>query len=397
MPSISDTVNQLSPSATIAMAAKSRQLRSQGKDIISLSLGEPDFHTPDVVKSAAKKAIDQNYSKYTAVEGYLDVREAIAAKFERDNRLKYTPEQIVISTGAKQSLANVVVSLVNEGDEVIIPAPYWVTYVEQVRLCGGVPVVVPTSMATDFKITAAQLESVLSPKTKLVLFSNPCNPTGSVYSVDELSELAAVIARRPDVCVVADEIYEHIRFEGPHASLASFDAIYDQVITVNGVSKAFAMTGWRVGYIGASLEIAKACAKVQGQFTSGTSSISQRAAKAAVEMPPSAVQPMVAAFHKRRDVVLKHLATIEGIQCNVPQGAFYVFPDIHAFFGKSYKNYSIRTATDLCMYLLDEALVAVVTGEAFGNDHCIRISYASSEELLKTALSRMQTALNRLV
>lgn len=396
MPNLSDRVKNLAESATIAMASKSRELKAAGKDIISLSLGEPDFNTPDFVKKAAKEGIDQDFSKYMPVPGYQDLRESIAKKFERDNGLTYTADQIVVSTGAKQSIINVVMSLVNPGDEVIIPAPYWVTYVEQVRLFGGEPVIIETSIDNDFKITPEQLKASMNEKSKLMIFSNPCNPTGSAYSEEELSALADVIATKSDFYVISDEIYEHINFVGKNISLASFDKVYDQTVTVNGVSKAFAMTGWRIGYIGAPLEIAKACSKIQGQFTSGTSSISQRAAKAAVEADPSEIKFMVDAFHKRRDLVLDKLGEIEGVKLNVPEGAFYVFPDITHFFGKSYKNHKINSATDLSLYLLDEALVALVTGEAFGAPNCIRLSYAASEEVLTQAIERIKLALEKL-
>lgn len=393
---LSDKVNNLAESATIAMASKSRELIAQGKDIISLSLGEPDFNTPDFVKEAAKEGVDQNYSKYMPVPGYLDLREAISNKFKRDNGLDYNANQIVVSTGAKQSIMNVVMALVNPGDEVIIPIPYWVTYVEQVRLMGGIPVTVETSIDDDFKITPEQLENAITEKSKLMIFSNPCNPTGSAYSKEEMAGLAQVIAKHSNLYVISDEIYEHINFVGKNVSLASFDEVYNQTITVNGVSKAFAMTGYRIGYIGAPQEIAAACTKLQGQFTSGTSSISQRAAKAAVEADPSAIQFMVEAFHKRRDLVLEKLGEIEGLKLNTPEGAFYVFPDVTSYFGKSHGNHTINSATDLSMYLLDEALVALVTGEAFGAPNCIRLSYAASEEVLLEAIQRMKTALDKL-
>ncbi|MEX1000931.1 MAG: pyridoxal phosphate-dependent aminotransferase [Crocinitomicaceae bacterium] len=396
MPRISDRVKNLAESATIAMAAKSRELKAAGKDIISLSLGEPDFDTPDFIKKAAKQAIDDDYSKYMAVPGYEDLRESIAKKFKRDNDLDYSIDQIVVSTGAKQSIINVIMALINKGDEVIVPAPYWVTYVEQVRLFGGEPIIIPTDIQNDFKITAEQLESAITEKSHLMVFSNPCNPTGSAYTREELEKLAAVIARHPQLYVISDEIYEHINFEGKNVSLAAFSNVYEQTITINGVSKAFAMTGWRIGYIGAPLHIAKACSKLQGQFTSGASSISQRAAKAAVEADPSEIRYMIDAFRKRRALVLEKLAEIEGMKLNKPEGAFYVFPDITNFFGKSYGQYTIKTATDLSLYLLDEALVALVTGEAFGDPNCIRISYAASEEVLTEAIDRIKIALNKL-
>ncbi|UKN02837.1 pyridoxal phosphate-dependent aminotransferase [Paracrocinitomix mangrovi] len=396
MSRLSERVNNLAESATIAMAAKSRELIAQGKDIISLSLGEPDFNVPDFVKVAAKEAVDQNFSKYMPVPGYKDLQEAIAGKFLRDNGLKYDADQIVVSTGAKQSIVNVVMAMVNEGDEVIVPVPYWVTYAEQVALFGGEPVFVKAGIESDFKITADQLEAAITPKTKLMIFSNPCNPTGSAYSREELASLAAVIKKYPNLVVIADEIYEHINFVGKNVSLAAFDDIYEQVVTVNGVSKAFAMTGYRIGYIGAPKDIAKACAKLQGQFTSGASSIAQRATKAAVEADPSEIKFMVDAFHKRRDLVLQKMGEIDGVKLNVPEGAFYVFPDITNFFGKSYGNHTIQSATDLSMYLLDEALVAVVTGEAFGDPNCIRLSYAAAEETLIAAIDRIKLALDKL-
>ena len=393
---ISERVEALAESATIAMAAKSRELKAQGKDVISLSLGEPDFNTPDFVKEAAKQAIDDDYSKYMPVPGYLDLREAISAKFKRDNGLDYAPEQIVVSTGAKQSLINVILSLVNPGDEVIIPAPYWVTYVEQVRMAGGVPVVIETSIDNDFKITPAQLKEALNEKSKLMIFSNPCNPTGSAYSKEELSGIAEVVAATENFYVISDEIYEHIIFEGKNHSFAGFPGVYNKTITVNGVSKAFAMTGWRVGYIGAPKEIAAACTKIQGQYTSGTGSISQRATKRAVETDPAELKFMVDAFRGRRDLVLNLLNEIEGVKTNVPEGAFYVFPDISSFFGKSVDGRVINNATDLSMYILDEAMVALVTGVAFGDPNCIRISYATSEEVLTEAIQRIKKALDKL-
>lgn len=394
---LSDRVNDLEESATLAMAAKSRELKLQGKDIISLSLGEPDFNTPDFIKQAAKKGIDDNFSTYMPVQGYLDLRESICLKFKRDNGLTYTPDQIVVSTGAKQSLINVILCLINPGDEVIVPAPYWVTYYEQVRMAGGIPIVITTTIDNDFKITAKQLKDAVTPKTKLMVFSNPCNPTGTAYSKAELKSLAEVVAATPNFYVISDEIYEHINFVGKNESFAQFPEVYDRTITVNGVAKAFAMTGWRVGYIGAPKEIAAACTKLQGQYTSGTGSISQRATKAAMEADPSEIKFMVDAFHKRRDLVISMLREIKGLKINVPQGAFYVFPDISYFFGKSFGTHKIKTAEDLTLYLLDDALVALVTGEAFGDGNCIRISYAASEEVLKNAITRIKTSLEKLV
>jgi len=393
---VSQRINNLSESQTIAMAQKSRELKAKGIDVISLSLGEPDFNTPDFIKSAAIKAINENYNSYTPVSGYLELREAISKKFKRDNNLDYSPDQIVCSTGAKQSLANVVMSLVNPGDEVIVPAPYWVSYIEMIKLAEGVPVIIDANITADFKITPEQLEESISNKTKLLIFSSPCNPTGSIYSKEELAALANVIATKKDMYVISDEIYEHINFVGKHNSIAENSIIYDQVITVNGVSKAFAMTGWRLGYIGAPEWIAKACDKMQGQVTSGTNCITQRAAITAMKEDPSCTHAMRDAFKVRRDFILSCLEKMEGVKVNQPKGAFYVFPDISAFFGKNYMSYSIKNASDLCMYLLEEAKVAMVTGEAFGNKDCIRISYATSLGQLEKAMQRISEALKKL-
>lgn len=392
----SDRLNNMKESATLAMSRLSRELKAQGKDIISLSLGEPDFHTPQFIKDAAIQAMNDNYTTYTPVPGYDDLREAIANKFKRDNGLNYTKSQIVVSTGAKQSLANVILSIINKGDEVIIPAPYWVSYIEIVKLAEGTPVVVETGIDSDFKITAKQLEQAITPQTKMMIFSTPCNPSGSVYNKEELKAIAKVIAKHPSIVVISDEIYEHINFVGKHESLAQFEEVYNQVVTVNGVSKAWAMTGWRVGYIGAPQAIADACTKMQGQFTSGTNSIAQRATIAAVNADPIVLKDMIAAFQSRRELVLAKLNDIKGLKTNVPEGAFYVFPDVSSFFGKSYNNQTIQSAEQLCMYLLNEANVALVTGEAFGNSNCIRISYATSEEILAEALNRVKIALEKL-
>ena len=393
---LSDRLNAMEESATIAMSRKSRELKAAGKDIISLSLGEPDFFTPQFIKDAAAEAMEKNYTMYTPVPGYDDLRESISRKFLRDNKLSYTKDQIVVSTGAKQSIANVVLSLINPGDEVIVPAPYWVSYLEIVKVAEGVPVVIQASIDTDFKITGAQLEAAITPKTKMVIFSSPCNPTGSVYTKEELADLACVIANHPQVVVISDEIYEHINFTGKHASLAEFPEVYEQVVTVNGVSKAWAMTGWRLGFIGAPKAIADACNKVQGQFTSGTCSITQRAAIAAMDADPIVLKDMIAAFDKRRALVLNALNSIAGVRANVPAGAFYVFPDISSFFGKQYGEYGIKDANDMCMFLLAEALVALVPGDAFGDPNCIRISYAASEETLTEAMKRVKAALEKL-
>lgn len=375
---------------------KSRELKAAGKDIISLSLGEPDFHTPQFIKDAAIDAMNNNFTTYTPVPGYDDLREAIVHKFKRDNGLNYTKDQIVVSTGAKQSIANVVLSLIDQGDEVIIPAPYWVSYLEIVKLAEGTPVIIHADISTDFKITAEQLENAITDKTRMMIFSTPCNPTGSVYSKDELRALADVIHKHKDLVVISDEIYEHINFAGGHESLAQFPEIFDQVVTINGVSKAWAMTGWRLGYIGACKEIADACTKIQGQFTSGTSSITQKASIAALKAEPEVLKEMITAFKGRRELVLNALKKIPGVKINVPDGAFYVFPDVSYYFGKKYNDFHINSAEDLCMFLLSEALVAVVTGEAFGDPNCIRISYAASNEVLETAMERIRIALEKL-
>jgi aspartate aminotransferase len=390
---LSDRINNLAVSQTLAMAALARELKAQGKDIISLSLGEPDFNTPEFIKEAAKKAIDENYSTYTPVEGYLDLKEAICRKFKRDNNLDYKPSQIVVSTGAKQSLYNIAQVMLNDGDEVILPAPYWVSYYEIIKLSGGVPVEVPTSIENDFKITPEQLEAVITPKTKMIWYSSPCNPSGSVYSREELEALSKVILKHENIYVVSDEIYEHINFSGTFCSIGSIPGMLDRTITVNGVAKAFAMTGWRIGYIGAPEFIAKACTKIQGQVTSGANSIAQRATIAAVDADPKVLNYMVEAFHKRRDLVVGLIKEIPGLKINIPEGAFYVFPDVSSFFGKTLRGQFIKNATDFSMYLLAEANVATVTGDAFGNPNCIRFSYATSEELLIEALRRIKEAL----
>jgi aspartate aminotransferase len=391
---LSDRVNNLSISATLAMAAKARELRAEGKDIIGLSLGEPDFNTPDFIKKAAVEAINQDYNSYTPVDGYLDLKQAIITKFKRDNNLEYTPAQIVVSTGAKQALFNIASVLLNKGDEVILPCPYWVSYSDIVKLNEGVPVEVKTSIENDFKMTAAQLEAAITPKTKMIWYSSPCNPSGSVYSKEELRALADVLKKHPDIYVVSDEIYEHINFSGEHYfSMAQFDDMYDRTITVNGVSKAFAMTGWRIGYIGAPTAIARACNKIQGQVTSGANCIAQRAVITALEADPSKIQYMVDEFKSRRQLILELLNDIQGFKTNEPEGAFYVFPDVSEYFGKTIKGKTIANASDMAIFLLEEALVATVTGEAFGDPNCIRISYAASEGEIIEALRRIKTAL----
>lgn len=396
MEHIAERIKNLSESQTIAMATRSRELQAEGKDIISLSLGEPDFNTPDFIKEAAKQAIDDNFTKYTPVSGYLDLRQAISKKFKRDNNLNYSPHQIVTSTGAKQSIANVVLSIINPGDEVIIPAPYWVSYIEIIKMAEGVPVIIETSIDSDFKITAEQLNSAITDKTRMMIYSSPCNPTGSIYAKNELEQLAKIIATKKDFYVIADEIYEHINFVGKHESLAQFSEIYDQVITINGVSKGFAMTGWRLGYIGAPEWIAKACDKIQGQFTSATCSITQKAVIAAMNADPSEMNYMKDAFEERKNYVVKRLNAMEGVIMNQPGGAFYAFPNIEKLFGKTWSGGTIKNADDLSMYLLEKAEVALVTGDAFGSPKCIRISYATSLDILKTAMDRIENALNQL-
>ncbi|MCM5663987.1 pyridoxal phosphate-dependent aminotransferase [Galbibacter mesophilus] len=391
---LSERVLNMATSATLAMAAKARELRAEGKDIIGLSLGEPDFNTPDFIKDAAKEAIDQNYNSYSPVDGYADLKQAIINKFKRDNQLTYTPSQIVVSTGAKQSLANVALAVINPGDEVILPAPYWVSYSDIVKIAEGVPVEVQTSIENDFKMTAEQLEAAITPKTKMIWYSSPCNPSGSVYSKAELEALAAVLRKHPNIIIVSDEIYEHINFGEGHTSIASIDGMYDRTVTVNGVSKAFAMTGWRIGYIGAPEWIARACNKMQGQITSGANCIAQRATITALEAPVSKIKYMIDKFHERRDLVLNLLGEIKGFQLNVPEGAFYVFPNISDFFGKTIKGKTIENASDFSLLLLEEANVATVTGEAFGNPNCIRISYAASEAELKEAIKRIKEVLS---
>lgn len=380
----------MSTSATLAMAAKARELRNQGKDIIGLSLGEPDFNIPDFIKEAAKEAIDNNYSSYTPVDGYADLKQAISSKFKRDNDLTYATNQIVVSTGAKQSLFNVAMVVLNPGDEVILPAPYWVSYSDIVKLAEGIPVEVPTSIASDFKMTPEQLEAAITPKTKMLWFSSPCNPSGSVYGKEELKALVEVLKKHPEIIVVSDEIYEHINFKGGHTSIAGIDGMYDRTVTVNGVSKAFAMTGWRIGYIGAPEWIAKGATKLQGQVTSGANAIAQRAVIAALEAPVSSIRYMIDEFHQRRDLVLQLLGDVPGFTVNVPEGAFYVFPDVSSFFGKTLQGITINNASDFALFLLEYANVATVTGEAFGNPNCIRISYAASETELKEAIARIK-------
>lgn len=396
MSKLSDRINNLAESQTLAMAKKSRELQAQGKDIISLSIGEPDFDTPQFIKDAGKKAIDNNVTHYTPVAGILELRKAIAEKFKRDNNLNYNFDQVVVSTGAKQSIANVILSMVNPGEEVIVPIPYWVSYIETIKLAEGIPVTIPTTIESNFKITPEQLRKAITSKTKMMVFSTPCNPSGSVYNKEELKALASVIIEFPDLYVISDEIYEYINFGGKHESLAQFDFIYDRVITVNGVSKGFAMTGWRIGYIGAPKWIADACDKMQGQFTSGTSSVSQMAAMEGIKADPSITYEMRDAFHRRRDLVLNLMKEIPGMKTNVPDGAFYIFPDISYYFGKAYDGYKIKNSNDLAEFLLDVGNVALVSGDAFGDDNCIRFSYATSEDKLIEAVRRIKIALELL-
>jgi aspartate aminotransferase len=391
---LSNRINNLPVSETLAMAAKARELKEQGKNIISLSLGEPDFNTPDFIKEAAIQAIHDNYSSYSPVDGYLDLKQAICRKFKRDNNLTYTPSQVVVSTGAKQSIANIAMVLLNPGDEVLLPAPYWVSYSAIATLAEATYKEIPSTIETDFKITPQQLEAAITPKTKMVFFNSPNNPSGTVYSEAEYRALAAVLEKYPHIYIMSDEIYEHINYGEPMFSFAAIESMYNRTITVNGVAKAFAMTGWRIGYIGAPEWIAKACNKLQGQITSGANSIAQRATIAALDAPVSAIKYMVDEFKNRRDIVINLLSEIEGVKCNIPGGAFYVFPDVSYFFGKTIKGHKIENAGDFSMFLLEEANIATVTGDAFGAPTCIRMSYAASEAQLREAISRMKVALS---
>ena len=394
MSTLSIRVSNMATSATLAMAAKARELRAEGKDIIGLSLGEPDFNTPDFIKDAAIQAINDNYNSYTPVDGYSELKEAIITKFKRDNNLDYNLSQIVVSTGAKQSLANVALVVLDPGDEVILPCPYWVSYSDIVKIAEGIPVEVKTAIETDFKMTPEQLEAAITPKTKMLWYSSPCNPSGSIYSKEELRALADVLQKHPQIIVVSDEIYEHINYVGAHQSMAQFEDMYDRTVTVNGVSKAFAMTGWRIGYIGAPQAIARACNKMQGQITSGANCIAQRAVITALHAPVSSVHYMVDEFKSRRTLILGLLNDIEGFSCNEPEGAFYVFPDVSSFFGKTLNGVQINNASDFAMYLLEHAQVATVTGDAFGNGNSIRISYAASVADIKTAVTRIKKAVS---
>lgn len=393
MERVSDRVACLSESATLAVAQKSRELKEKGIDVISLGVGEPDFNTPDFIKEAAKKAVDDNFSTYSPVPGYPQLLKAIVDKLKRDNGLDYATNQIIVSNGAKHSIANLLQCLINPGDEVIIPAPFWVTYIELVKLNDGVNVIIPTTVDSDFKITPAQLEAAITPKTRAFLFSSPSNPTGSVYTKEELKAFADVFAKYPNIIIISDEIYEHIVYSRKHESIAQFPEIKDRVVVVNGVSKAFAMTGYRIGYIAAPLWLAKAANKLQGQYTSGPCSVSQIASVAALNAPLNTVHAMVEQFHKRRDLVLAKLAEIPGVKTSKPDGAFYVFPDISSFFGKSDGTVTIKNADDMGLFILSNAYTGVVSGEAFGAPECIRISYAASEADLTKSLDRIKAAL----
>ena len=397
MQKLSERINRLAESATLAMARMSRELKAEGKDVIALSLGEPDFNTPEFIKDAAKDAINNNFSHYTPVPGLDDLRISIANKFKRDNKLEFSKDEIVVSTGAKQSLANICLSLLNPGDEVLIPCPYWVSYAEIIKLSEGVPVEIPSSVEQNFKVSAEDIENSISEKTKMFMFSSPCNPSGSVYTEKELKAFAKVFEKHPDIFIVSDEIYEHINFTNEHFSIGRIDSIKDRVITVNGVSKGFAMTGWRVGFIGAPLWIAKACNKIQGQVTSATCAIAQKATEEAMNADPVLVtNKMKNSFLNRRNLLLEKLNEIKGVKCNIPDGAFYVFPDVSYFHGKTDGKIKINNSNDLCMYLLNSCYVALVSGAPFGNPECVRISYAASEEKLIEAVKRIKIQLEKL-
>ena len=393
MEALSERINSLPISATLAMAAKARELKSQGIDVIGLSLGEPDFNTPDFIKEAAIQAVNDNYNSYSPVDGYADLKEAVCEKFKRDNNLNYKPSQVVVSTGAKQSIANVCMVLLNPGDEVLLPAPYWVSYSAIATLAEATPVIVPTGIEQNFKITPEQLEAAITPRTKLIMFNSPNNPSGTVYTEAEYRGLSKVLEKHPDIFILSDEIYEHINYGKEVFSLAAIPSLYDRTITVNGLAKAFAMTGWRIGYIGAPEWIAKACNKMQGQITSGTNCIAQRAAITALKAPVSKIQYMVDEFKNRRQLIIDLLRAIDGFNVNEPDGAFYVFPDVSTFFGKTLQGHTITNATDFALYLLEKAHVATVTGDAFGDPNCIRISYAASEDQIKEAMARIAKAL----
>lgn len=397
MAQLSDRLNRLSPSATLAMSQKSSEMKAQGIDVINLSVGEPDFNTPDHIKDAAKKAVDENYSRYSPVPGYPELRKAIVTKLQKENNLEYGLNEVLVSNGAKQCVCNAVMALVNNGDEVIVPAPYWVSYPQMVKLAGGTPVYVNAGFEQNFKMTPQQLEAAITPKTKMLILCSPSNPTGSVYSKEELKALAEVIRRHDDLYVLGDEIYEHINYVGRHESIAQFDGMKERCIIVNGVSKAYAMTGWRIGYMAAPEWIIKGCNKLQGQYTSGPCSVSQKAAEAAYTLDQGCVEDMRLAFERRRNLVVKLAKEIEGLEVNVPEGAFYLFPKCSSFFGKHTDGYVINNATDLAMYLLEVGHVATVSGDAFGDPECIRFSYATSDDNLREAMRRIKETLARLV
>ena len=396
MAQLSDRLNRLAPSATLAMSQKSSEMKAQGIDVINMSVGEPDFNTPENIKEAAKKAIDDNFSRYSPVPGYPDLRKAIVAKLKNENGLDYTVNEVIVGTGGKQGICNVILALVNPGDEVIIPAPYWVSYPQMAKLAGGVPVIVNAGFDQDFKMTPEQLEAAITPKTKMLILCSPSNPTGSVYSKEELAALADVLRKHPDVFVLADEIYEHINYIGKHHSIAQEPGLKEQVIIANGVSKAYAMTGWRIGFLAGPEWIIKGCNKLQGQYTSGTCSVSQKAAEAAYTLDQSAVEKMRQAFERRRDLIVKLAKEVPGLEVNIPQGAFYLFPKCNSYFGKSNGNKTINNSTDFAMYLLEEAHVATVGGDAFGDPDCFRMSYATSDENIKEAIRRIKEALSKL-
>ena len=393
MDALSARINSLPVSATLAMAAKARELKNEGIDVIGLSLGEPDFNTPEFIKDAAIQAVNDNYNSYSPVDGYVDLKQAICTKFKRDNGITYGLDQIVVSTGAKQSIANICMVLLDPGDEVLLPAPYWVSYSAIATLAEATSTIIPSSIETDFKITPEQLEAAITPKTKLIMFNSPNNPSGTLYTEAEYRALGKVLAKHPDIYILSDEIYEHINYGTKHFSIAAIPELYDRTITVNGVAKAFAMTGWRIGYIGAPAWIAKACNKMQGQITSGANCIAQRATITALEAPVSKIQYMIDEFQVRRELIIELLSAIPGIKLNQPAGAFYVFPDVSHYFGKTLRGKTINDASDFALYLLEEAHVATVTGDAFGNGDCIRISYAASQDSIKEAIHRIAKAL----
>ena len=396
MAKLSERLNRLAPSATLVMSQKSSEMKAQGIDVINLSVGEPDFNTPDAIKECAKQAIDENYSRYSPVPGYPGLRKAICEKLLKENHLEYAPNEILVSNGAKQCVCNTVLALVDDGDEVIIPAPYWVSYPQMVKLAGGIPVIVPTGFGQNFKMTAAQLEAAITPKTRMIILCSPSNPTGSVYTKEELRSLADVILAHDDLFVLADEIYEHINYTGHHESIAQFEGMKDRAIIINGVSKAYAMTGWRIGFMAAPEWIVKGCNKLQGQYTSGACSVSQKAAEAAYVLPQDCVEEMRQAFERRRDLIVSLAKDIPGLEVNVPEGAFYLFPKCDSFFGKSDGTTTIATSTDLALYLLERAHVATVAGDAFGDPQCFRMSYATSDDNIRETMRRIKEALSAL-